>query len=180
MAEMTTPKSTLFVAEKVNKNIRPKILNDNNFEVISIKPELNAGDNFNTSVTIRVNLGSGDPLPTTEQFATRVVRVRRIDLKDIAEFRKLPKDEAGNYYISGADSESIALTLDCNILENEMIITPVGDRYRVTAAPTSLGYIGGITFIVGDAAIEEGGDDTEEPEVIAPANLTVNELNGGE
>lgn len=128
-----------------------------NFEVLAVRaiPEL-ATNGHNCEVSIRVDLAfgmAGLPINEKERFSVRKETVRRIDLKDIAEFKKLEKNDKNQYLGTVSDVASVATLLGANIGEDDITISQVKDVKLVRAKATSLGYIGAFTVAAGGAPV---------------------------
>lgn len=148
-----TLKSLVSVA---NSKIEPKILTDRNFEVLSIKPLRSTTSPHNTVALVQVDLAGDSPIAivSSDRYSRRLVEFTRIDLKDIADFRAIPKNEKGQYIGEIPDATSVITLLNAAIGENELVLIKTADATVVKAAEDSLGYVGAITF---------AGANAEEP-----------------
>lgn len=166
-----TLKSLVSVA---NSKIEPKILTDRNFEVLSIKPLRSTTSPHNTVASVQVDLAGDSPIAivSSDRYSRRLVEFTRIDLKDIANFRAIPKNEKGQYIGEITDAASVIDLLNAAIEEDELVLIKTADATVVKAAEDSLGYVGAITF-AGAA-----GEPEEEPEEEPPVVLTALTING--
>lgn len=140
-----TLKSLVSVA---NSKIEPKILTDRNFKVLSIKPLRSTTSPHNTVASVQVDLAGDSPIAivSSDRYSRRLVEFTRIDLKDIANFRAIPKNEKGQYIGEITDAASVITLLNAAIEEDELVLITTADATVVKAAEDSLGYIGAITF----------------------------------
>ena len=140
-----TLKSLVSVA---NSKIEPKILTDRNFKVLSIKPLRSTTSPHNTVALVQVDLAGDSPIAivSSDRYSRRLVEFTRIDLKDIANFRAIPKNEKGQYIGEITDAASAIALLNAAIEEDELVLITTADATIVKAAEDSLGYIGAITF----------------------------------
>lgn len=161
-----TLKSLVSVA---NSKIEPKILTDRNFKLLSIKPLRSTTSPHNTVASVQVDLAGDSPIAivSSDRYSRRLVEFTRIDLKDIANFRAIPKNEKGQYIGEITDAASVIDLLNAAIGEDELVLIKTADATVVKAAEDSLGYVGAITF-AGAA-----GEPEEEPPVVLTA-LTIN------
>lgn len=148
-----TLKSLVSVA---NSKIEPKILTDRNFKVLSIKPLRSTTSPHNTVASVQVDLAGDSPIAivSSDRYSRRLVEFTRIDLKDIANFRAIPKNEKGQYIGEITDAASVIDLLNAAIEEDELVLIKTADATVVKAAEDSLGYVGAITF---------AGANAEEP-----------------
>ena len=115
-----TLKSLVSVA---NSKIEPKILTDRNFEVLSIKPLRSTTSPHNTVASVQVDLAGDSPIAivSSDRYSRRLVEFTRIDLKDIADFRAIPKNEKGQYIGEIPDATSVITLLNAAIGANELV-----------------------------------------------------------
>ena len=145
-------------APTIRKLLRlPDNAGKTNFEVLAVRaiPELTT-NGHNCEVSIRVDLAfgmAGLPINEKERFSVRKETVRRIDLKDIAEFKKLEKNDKNQYLGTVSDVASVATLLGANIGEDDITISQVKDVKLVRAKATSLGYTGAFTVATGGAPV---------------------------
>lgn len=145
----TNPTSLASLVSIVNSKVESKLLTDNNFEILSIKPLTLTTSKHNTVAEIRVDLGASLPikaLTANDRYSLRTVEFTRIDLKDIAKFRNLTVNEKGQYVADVTDLAGVIELLGANIAEDELTLIPLKDAFVVKAASDSLGYIGSITL----------------------------------
>lgn len=148
MPDSTNPQLDSVVSI-ANASIRPKILTPKNFEVISVQPFKESTSTHNTLVTVKIDLGAATPLialPESDRYAKRDVKVTRIDLADIAEFRGIEKNAKGQYVGDIIDAASAISILNASILEDEITLIKTADATVVKAVDSSLGYVGAVTF----------------------------------
>lgn len=140
-----TLKSLVSVA---NSKIEPKILTDGNFKLLSIKPLRSTTSPHNTVASVQVDLAGDSPIAivSSDRYSRRLVEFTRIDLKDIANFRGIPKNEKGQYIGEITSAASVIDLLNAAIGEDELVLIKTADATVVKAAEDSLGYIGAITF----------------------------------
>lgn len=140
-----TLKSLVSVA---NSKIEPKILTDRNFKLLSIKPLRSTTSPHNTVASVQVDLAGDSPIAivSSDRYSRRLVEFTRIDLKDIANFRAIPKNEKGQYIGEITSAASVIDLLNAAIGEDELVLIKTADATVVKAAEDSLGYIGAITF----------------------------------
>lgn len=140
-----TLKSLVSVA---NSKIEPKILTDRNFKLLSIKPLRSTTSPHNTVASVQVDLAGDSPIAivSSDRYSRRLVEFTRIDLKDIANFRAIPKNEKGQYIGEITDAASVLTLLNAAIEEDELVLIKTADATVVKAAEDSLGYVGAITF----------------------------------
>lgn len=159
------------VTNSFNLNILRKCLlvptetGETNFEVVSVRAVKELVNGHNTEVAIKVDLGAtagGALINESERYSYRTETVRRIDLREVAEFAGLEKDETGSFVATATDVETAAAALKANLSEDDIYLVEVGDRVAVIAKPGSVGYIGRITLAAG----EDGGEVTPEPPVL--------------
>src|SRR5690606_35515988 len=96
----TNPTSLASLVSIVNSKVEPKLLTDDNFEILSIKPLTLTTSKHNTVAEIRVDLGANLPtkvLTVNDRYSLRTVEFTRIDLNDIAKFRNLTVNATGQY-----------------------------------------------------------------------------------
>lgn len=162
-----TLKSLVSVA---NSKIEPKILTDHNYKVLSIKPLRSTTSPHNTVATVQVDLAGDSPIAivSSDRYSRRLVEFTRIDLKDIADFRVIPKNAKGQYIGEITDVASAISLLNASILEDEITLIKTADATVVKAVDTSLGYIGAVTF----AGASEETEEPDEPEENEPVVLT--------
>lgn len=168
--QMTT-NTVASVTTLVNQSIVKKVLTDKNFEVIGIEPRDKTSGGKNITVTIRVDLAANTPeLPMvgTDRYSTRAIHVQRIDIKDVLAYRKIEKNELGQYNIAATDVAGFIAELKLGADETDFEIRKVGEVYVVSATKDSLGYCGHCTITVIDGA---GGE--EEPPVTPDPTLVV-------
>lgn len=160
-----TLKSLVSVA---NSKIEPKILTDRNFEVLSIKPLRSTTSPHNTVASVQVDLAGDSPIAivSSDRYSRRLVEFTRIDLKDIANFRAIPKNEKGQYIGEITDVASVIDLLNAAIEEDELVLIKTADATVVKAAEDSLGYVGAITFA-------GASEETEEPEPVVLTALMI-------
>ena len=153
-----------------NSKIEPKLIDDKNFTVLSIKPLRSTTSKHNTVADIRIDLSSDSPLAivATDRYSHRRVEFTRIDLKDIAAFRGIEKNAKGQYVGDITDAASAISLLNASILEDEITLIKTADATVVKAVDTSLGYIGAVTF----AGASEETEEPDEPEENEPVVLT--------
>lgn len=157
----TNPTSLASLVSIVNSKVEPKLLTDDNFEILSIKPLTLTTSKHNTVAEIRVDLGANLPtkvLTANDRYSLRAVEFTRIDLKDIAKFRNLTVNEKGQCVADVTDLAGVIELLGANIAEDELTFITLSDAFIVKAAPDSLGYIGSLTFAA--AATGDGEDPT--------------------
>ena len=166
-----TLKSLVSVA---NSKIEPKILTDRNFKVLSIKPLRSTKSPHNTVASVKVDLAGDSPIAivSSDRYSRRLVEFTRIDLKDIADFRAIPKNEKGQYIGEITDAASVITLLNAAIEEDELVLIKTADATVVKAAEDSLGYIGAITFAGASGETEEP-EETEENDPVVLTVLTI-------
>ena len=142
-----TLKSLVSVA---NSKIEPKILTDRNFKLLSIKPLRSTTSPHNTVASVQVDLAGDSPIAivSSDRYSRRLVEFTRIDLKDIANFRAIPKNEKGQYIGEITDAASVLTLLNAAIEEDELVLIKTADATVVKAAEDSLGYVGAILLLV--------------------------------
>lgn len=159
------------VTNSFNLNILRKCLlvpteaGETNFEVVSVRAVKELVNGHNTEVAIKVDLGAtseGALINESERYSYRTETVRRIDLREVAEFAGLEKDENGSFVATITDVETAATALKANLSEDDVYLVEVGERVALVAKANSVGYIGRITFVGG----EDGGEVTPEPPVL--------------
>lgn len=172
-----TLKSLVSVA---NSKIEPKILTDRNFEVLSIKPLRSTTSPHNTVASVQVDLAGDSPIAivSSDRYSRRLVEFTRIDLKDIANFRAIPKNEKGQYIGEITDVASVIDLLNAAIEEDELVLIKTADATVVKSAEDSLGYVGAITFAGASEETEEPGEaerpgETEEPTPVVLTALMI-------
>ena len=167
----TNPTSLASLVSIVNSKVEPKLLTDDNFEILSIKPLTLTTSKHNTVAEIRVDLGANLPtkvLTANDRYSLRAVEFTRIDLKDIAKFRNLTVNEKGQCVADVTDLAGVIELLGANIAEDELTFITLSDAFIVKAAPDSLGYIGSLTF----AAAATTGDGEDPTPVLPRLNVT--------
>lgn len=176
----TNPTSLASLVSIVNSKVEPKLLTDDNFEILSIKPLTLTTSKHNTVAEIRVDLGANLPtkvLTANDRYSLRTVEFTRIDLKDIAKFRNLTVNEKGQYVADVTDLAGVIELLGANIAEDELTLIPLSNAFIVKAAPDSLGYVGSLSF-AGTADEVEETDPVIVPPVLealaiqGPATIT--------
>lgn len=157
-----TLKSLVSVA---NSKIEPKILTDHNYKVLSIKPLRSTTSPHNTVASVQVDLAGDSPIAivSSDRYSRRLVEFTRIDLKDIANFRAIPKNKKGQYIGEITDAASVITLLNAAIEEDELVLITTADATVVKAAEDSLGYIGSLTFATTTTI---GGEDPT-PELLS-------------
>ncbi len=150
-----------------NSKIEPKLVDDKNFTVLSVKPLRSTTSKHNTVADIRIDLSSDSPIAivASDRYSHRRVEFTRIDLRDIAEFRGIEKNAKGQYVGDITDVASAIALLDAAILEEELVLVKTATATVVKAVEGSLGYIGAITF-AGVSQTEEPGEEELEPVVL--------------
>ena len=162
---VNTPTTLGSLVKIVNSKVDPKILQVDNYEVISIEPINSSITEHNTEAKIRVDLAKRNPtgiMVETDRYSTRVVRFTRIELKDIAAYRAIPKNLKGQYEVAVTDVASAITALGANIDPTEVDLVTVGDSKVLRAKPTSMGYVGNITFVA--------------PAVVAPTTIAISSI----
>lgn len=163
----TNPTSLASLVSIVNSKVEPKLLTDDNFEILSIKPLTLTTSKHNTVAEIRVDLGANLPtkvLTANDRYSLRTVEFTRIDLKDIAKFRNLTVNAKGQYVADVTDLAGVIELLGANIAEDELTLIPLSDAFIVKAAPDSLGYVGSLSFA---GTADEEGEETD-PVIVPP------------
>lgn len=186
MSGNSTPAQLNALVSIVNRKSLNKILTGNNFEVLSVKPYSSAISPHNTVVEIRVDTLANSPaiaIADQDRYVKRKVHVSRIDLKDIAEFRGIPKNELGQYAFEDPSLEGIILELDANIQEDELEAILVDQDTQVAvirAKPDSLGYVGSLTIGMADAPVDNRTFVTaaNEPKLAVYAVADMDPVNG--
>jgi hypothetical protein len=151
------PDSTNPVLDSVvsiaNASIKPKILTPDNFEVLSVRPFKESTSNHNTLVTVKIDLGASAALialSESDRYSVRPVKITRIDLADVAQYREIEKNELGQYQIDAASLGEVISVLNINALEEEFEEIIVNEETGVSiirALPNSLGWKGQITIV---------------------------------
>lgn len=138
------------IVSVANAKLEPKILTEENFEVLSVKPLKLSTTTHNTQVTVKIDLGAMHPLiaiPESDRYTVRNVSLTRINLADVAAFRNIPVNEKGQYIIEAGDVTELATALNANFDDTdiEMIDVSEDDGLAIfRAKPNSLGWIGRI------------------------------------
>lgn len=180
MADLQAPTTLNSLVGMVNSKITPKLLTEDNFEVLSVRA-LNQSHSteHNTAAKIRVDLAVNNPngiLLESDRYSTRTVYFTRIDLKEIAALNDLVKNADGSYVAVVTDKASAIAALGANISEDEVRYIQLTDRGVLTANAGSLGYIGSITFAA--AAGTDGEEPVEEePPVVVVSAIEINGVN---
>lgn len=175
-----TPSNVVALTKIVNASIHRKILTEDNFEVVDIRHDTTT-PRGNTSAVILVDLSINSPrapIGVDDRYSRRSIIYSRIDLRDIAEFRKLPKDKNGSYVVSGLTASDIISSLNANIEEDELVIRVTGTSANVAAHSRSLGYIGSISVSTESAVEEDGDKEPEAPTEPTPVQVTAVKVNG--
>lgn len=146
-----------------------------NFEILKVQAIKELANGHNCEVTIRVDLAFGHeglPVPENERYSVRTETVRRIDLKDVAEFAELELNDKQQYIGAGSTVEAVATLLGAALTEDDITVSPIKDVFWVRAKDTSVGYTGMLT-IAG-----EGAPVIKVPTSIT-ATLSATEVNVG-
>lgn len=125
-----------------------------NFEILKVQAIKELANGHNCEVTLRVDLAFGHeglPVPENERYSVRTETVRRIDLKDVAEFAELELNDKQQYIGAGSTVEAVATLLGAALTEDDITVSPIKDVFWVRAKENSVGYTGQLT-IAGEAA----------------------------
>ena len=136
-----------------------------NFEIIQVRSISELANGHNCEVTIRVDLAFGHeglPVPENERYSVRTETVRRIDLKDVAEFAELELNDKQQYIGAGSTVEEVATLLGAALTEDDITVSPIKDVFWVRAKDTSVGYTGMLTIAAGE----------EVPIIKVPTSIT--------
>jgi hypothetical protein len=156
MSLIDTPTNLSAIVEIANARTKPKLLTLpdesglSNFEILEVKPYTASTNDHNSIATIRVDLGFGSnalPIPEHERYSIRKVPFTRIDLKDIAEFNGLEKNENNAYVGDDLTIEALSALLAPDVAEH-VTLTSINEVTSVLKAKAdSIGYIGSVTFV---------------------------------
>lgn len=157
-----------------------------NFEILKVQAIKELANGHNCEVTIRVDLAFGHeglPVPENERYSVRTETVRRIDLKDVAEFAELELNDKQQYIGAGSTVEAVATLLGAALTEDDITVSPIKDVFWVRAKDNSVGYTGQLT-IAADEEVPVIKVPTEEVPIIKvptsiTATLSATEVNVG-
>ncbi|BDH16586.1 MAG: hypothetical protein [Bacteriophage sp.] len=147
---VSTPTNVTSLVDMINAGLRRKLLTATNFTVTAIKPIKNRVSGHNTEVEVKIDLAADTPnLPIAEsdRYSVRSIELTRINLHDIAVYRNLAVNDNGSFVGQPADAAAAIALLNANINPTEVAFHQLDAVSYLEAKPTSLGYIGRISFM---------------------------------